>query len=130
MSEKAALLEEMANQSNGKIRFEQALLAAQPNQEVTFHQSETASSVLTEHKENDDFKKVTKKTTTLALLLEKNQIRRIFPLNEKFNHDFHEAIACIESDAAEGVVAQVVQAGYTIGDRLIRPALVGVSKGK
>ncbi len=66
----------------------------------------------------------------LIKVLEKNQIRRIFPLNEKFNHDFHEAIAHVESDAAEGVVAQVVQAGYTIGDRLIRPALVGVSKGK
>ena len=77
MSEKAALLEQMANDSNGKIRFEQALLAAQADQEVVFHQSETASSVLAEHKENNDFEKVTKKTTTLGLLLEKNQINKI-----------------------------------------------------
>ncbi len=77
MSEKANLLDEMANQSNGKIRFEQALLAAQANQEVVFHQGETASSVLAEHKDNDDFEKVTKQTTTLALLLEKNQINKI-----------------------------------------------------
>ena len=77
MSEKATLLENIAAQSNGKIRFEQALLAAQANQEVIFHQSETASSILSEHKENDEFEKITKKTTTLALLLEKNQINKI-----------------------------------------------------
>jgi FkbM family methyltransferase len=77
MSEKAALLEKMATQSNGKIHFEQALLAAQANQEVIFHQSETASSVLTEHKENDDFEKVTKTTTTLSSVLEKKQIDKI-----------------------------------------------------
>ncbi len=77
MDEKAALLTQIAAQSNGKVRFEQALLAAQANQEVVFHQSETASSILSEHKENDDFEKVTKKTTTLSLLLEKNQINKI-----------------------------------------------------
>lgn len=77
MSEKADLLKEIATQSNGKIWFEQALLAAQADQEVVFHQSETASSILSEHKENDDFEKVTKKTTTLSLLLEKNKIDKI-----------------------------------------------------
>jgi len=66
----------------------------------------------------------------LMKILEKNQVRRISPLNEKFDHNFHEAIAHIESDKDEGVVVQVIQAGYTIGDRLIRPALVGVSRGK
>ena len=66
----------------------------------------------------------------LMKLLEKSQVRRIFPLNEKFDHNFHEAIAQIESDKEEGVVTQVIQAGYAIGERLIRPALVSVSKGK
>ncbi len=66
----------------------------------------------------------------LMKILEKNQVRRIFPLNEKFDHNFHEAIAHIESDKEEGTVVQVMQAGYIIGDRLLRPALVGVSKGK
>ncbi len=66
----------------------------------------------------------------LLKILEKNQVKRIFPLNQKFDHHFHEAIAYIDSDVEEGSVAQVVQAGYAIGDRLIRPALVGVSKGK
>ena len=63
----------------------------------------------------------------LTKIFEKNGIKRIYPLGEKFNHDFHEAIARIESEDDEEIVKQVIQAGYTIGDRLIRPALVGVS---
>ncbi len=66
----------------------------------------------------------------LIKVLEKNQIRRVFPLNQKFDHNFHEAIAQVDGDAEEGTVVQVVQAGYTIGERLIRPALVAVTKGK
>ena len=66
----------------------------------------------------------------LMKILEKNHVRRIAPINEKFDHNFHEAIAHIESDKDENTVVQVIQAGYTIGDRLVRPALVGVSKGK
>jgi len=66
----------------------------------------------------------------LIKLLEKNQVRRIYPLNEKFDHNFHEAIANVESEKDENIVVQVIQAGYAIGERLIRPALVGVSKGK
>ena len=66
----------------------------------------------------------------LLKVLEKNQVKRIFPLNQKFDHNFHEAIARVESEAEEGLVVQVVQAGYSIADRLIRPALVGVAKVK
>lgn len=66
----------------------------------------------------------------LLKVLEKNQIKRVYPLNQKFDHNFHEAIAHIESDADADTVVQVIQAGYTIADRLIRPALVGVAKQK
>ena len=66
----------------------------------------------------------------LLKVLEKNQVRRIYPLNEKFDHHFHEAISQVESDAEEGTVLQVIQAGYTIADRLIRPALVATAKPK
>lgn len=66
----------------------------------------------------------------LLKVLEKNQVKRIFPLNQKFDHNFHEAITQVESEAEEGSVVQVVQAGYSIADRLIRPALVGVAKAK
>lgn len=64
----------------------------------------------------------------LVKILEKNNIKRIYPLGEKFDHNFHEAISQVP--AAEGeeenTIKQVIQAGYTIGDRLMRPALVAV----
>lgn len=66
----------------------------------------------------------------LLKILEKNQVKRIYPLNQKFDHNFHEAIAQLDSEAEEGVIIQVIQAGYSIADRLIRPALVGVAKNK
>ncbi|MBU6140697.1 MAG: nucleotide exchange factor GrpE [Proteobacteria bacterium] len=66
----------------------------------------------------------------LLKVLEKNQIKRIFPLNQMFDHNLHEAIVQVESELEEGLVVQVIQAGYSISDRLIRPALVGVAKNK
>jgi molecular chaperone GrpE len=66
----------------------------------------------------------------LLKILEKNQVKRIYPLNQQFDHNFHEAIVHLESEAEEGVVVQVIQSGYSIADRLIRPALVGVAKAK
>jgi molecular chaperone GrpE len=66
----------------------------------------------------------------LLKVLEKNQVKRIYPLNQPFDHNVHEAISQVESEAEEGVIVQVIQSGYTIADRLIRPALVAVSKGK
>ncbi len=62
--------------------------------------------------------------------LEKYGVKRIYPLNSQFDHNFHEALSQIESDKEEGTVVQVIQAGYQIGDRLLRPALVGVAKNK
>lgn len=66
----------------------------------------------------------------LLKILEKNQVSRIFPLNQKFDHNFHEAISFVESDQEEGSILQVIQAGYTIANRLIKPALVVVAKAK
>lgn len=66
----------------------------------------------------------------LLKILEKNQVVRIFPLNQKFDHNFHEAISFVESDQEEGSILQVIQAGYTIANRLIKPALVVVAKAK
>lgn len=57
-------------------------------------------------------------------------IRRIDPLGEKFDPNLHQAMFEVpKPDVPSGTVVQVVQAGYLIGDRLLRPALVGVSKG-
>lgn len=64
----------------------------------------------------------------LIKIFEKNNIKRINPLNEKFDHNFHEAIAQNESGGESGMITKVIQAGYSINDRLIRPALVEVSK--
>lgn len=66
----------------------------------------------------------------LLSVFAKQGITRIDPLGEKFDHNFHQAVAQIESsDAPAGTVVQVLQAGYTIHDRLLRPAMVGVSVG-
>jgi len=60
---------------------------------------------------------------------EKHGIRPVNPLGEKFDHNFHQAMFEVESpDDAPGTVVQVVQTGYVINDRLLRPAMVGVAK--
>lgn len=62
--------------------------------------------------------------------LERHKIRPVNPQKgERFDPNFHQAMFEVEQpDAAPGTVAQVVQTGYVIGDRLLRPALVGVAK--
>src|SRR5579871_3867569 len=70
--------------------------------------------------------------TERALLntLEKNGVKKFDPLGEKFNPNFQQAMYEVpDASVPSGTVVQVVQAGYTIGDRVLRPALVGVSKG-
>tara|TARA_B110000211_G_scaffold79986_1_gene93764 strand:- start:607 stop:1080 length:474 start_codon:yes stop_codon:yes gene_type:complete len=61
--------------------------------------------------------------------LEKNNIKQIDPINEKFDYNFHQAMFEIPtSDCDPGTVVQVSQKGYLLYDRLVRPAMVGVSK--
>ncbi|MDR2527343.1 MAG: nucleotide exchange factor GrpE [Rickettsiales bacterium] len=66
----------------------------------------------------------------LKKIFDKNEILRVYPLNEDFNPELHEAIAHIESDVEEGKVANVMQAGWVINGRILKPAMVAVSKGK
>tara|TARA_B100001123_G_C15158481_1_gene966472 strand:+ start:399 stop:1040 length:642 start_codon:yes stop_codon:yes gene_type:complete len=62
-------------------------------------------------------------------VLEKHGIKKIEALHNKFDHNLHQAMMEIENDEfEEGVVIQEVQTGYTMHDRLLRPAMVGVSK--
>ena len=64
-------------------------------------------------------------------ILDKNQIKKIEPLNEKFDYNFHQAMyEAPSTEYDEGLILEVVQPGYILHDRLIRPAMVGVSKGK
>ena len=61
--------------------------------------------------------------------MERHGIRRISPNGEKFDYNFHQAMFEMPSaDLAPGTVVEVVQHGYVLHDRLIRPAMVGVSK--
>jgi molecular chaperone GrpE len=59
---------------------------------------------------------------------EKANIAEINPLNEKYDPHRHQAMTMIESDQAPGTVVQVFQKGYLLNDRVLRPALVAVSK--
>src|SRR3954453_4524127 len=72
------------------------------------------------------------KLTERSLLntLEKNGVKRFDPSGEKFDPNFQQARYEVpDPSVPPGTVVQVVQAGYMIGDRVLRPALVAVSKG-
>ena len=65
----------------------------------------------------------------LMKTLEKNGVRKFTPQGEKFDPNLHQAMYEVpNSDVPAGHVAQVIQSGYMIGVRMLRPALVGVSK--
>jgi len=67
----------------------------------------------------------------LISIFEKNNIKKIESLKKKFNPNFHQAMSEIEDDKADpGTILHEIQAGYLLGERLLRPALVGVSKKK
>jgi molecular chaperone GrpE len=67
---------------------------------------------------------------SLLNTLEKNGVRKFDPSGEKFDPNFQQAMYEVpDPSVPPGTVAQVVQAGYMIGDRVLRPALVAVSKG-
>jgi molecular chaperone GrpE len=73
---------------------------------------------------------VTATARELAAVLERHQVRKIAPLGEKFDSNFHQAMFELETgEHAPGTVAQVLQPGYVMhGERLLRPALVAVAK--
>ncbi|GAA5096778.1 nucleotide exchange factor GrpE [Bartonella acomydis] len=62
--------------------------------------------------------------------LERHGVQKIHPEGQKFDPHFHQAMFEIpNSDVPDNTVQQVVQAGYIIGERVLRPAIVGVAKG-
>lgn len=67
----------------------------------------------------------------LLNIFERRGIKRVEPkTGEKFDHNLHQAVAQVEDHKVEpGGVLQVIQAGYILHDRLLRPAMVTVSKG-
>jgi molecular chaperone GrpE len=70
--------------------------------------------------------------TERALLaaFERHGLKRIDPKGERFDHNFHEAVFEMpRPDLPAGTVVEVLQPGYVLHDRLLRPAMVGVAKG-
>jgi len=66
----------------------------------------------------------------LAGVFERFGIAEINPVGEKFDPHRHQAISAVESDQPANTVIQVLQKGYRLHDRVVRPALVSVAKGK
>ena len=67
---------------------------------------------------------------SLLNALEKNGVKKFDPSGEKFDPNFQQAMYEVpDASVPSGTVVQVVQAGYTIGERVLRPALVAVAKG-
>ena len=62
---------------------------------------------------------------------ERNQLREVAPvIGDKFDPHFHQAISSVPSDQPSGTIVQVLQKGYTLAERVLRPALVMVSAGQ
>ncbi len=69
-------------------------------------------------------------TRDLTSALGRHGVKKLEPLGEKFDPNFHQAMFEAPNETLPaGTVAQVVQSGWRIGDRVLRPAMVGVSKG-
>ena len=67
----------------------------------------------------------------ISTIFEKNKIKKIETKGKKFDPNLHQAMTEIEDEKSDaGIILQEVQAGYMFGERLLRPALVGVSKKK
>ena len=65
----------------------------------------------------------------LLNIFERMGIEKITPVGEKFDHNFHQAMFEVEhTDAPAGTIVQVMQPGYVLKERLLRPAMVGVAK--
>ena len=67
----------------------------------------------------------------LISIFEKNNIKRIEVHRKKFDPNFHQAMSEVEDDSVDpGTILKEIQAGYMLGERLLRPSLVSVSKKK
>ena len=86
-------------------------------------------------KDNKDLNKFIENITIiekdLITIFEKNNIKKLVSQKKKFDPNFHQAMSEVEDDKVEpGTILQEIQAGYLLGERLLRPSLVSVSKKK
>jgi len=67
---------------------------------------------------------------TMLNVLDKNGVKKVDPAGQKFDPNFHEVLFELDApDKPAGTIVQVLEPGYTIGDRLLRPARVAAAKG-
>ncbi|HEX6000997.1 MAG TPA: nucleotide exchange factor GrpE [Hyphomicrobiaceae bacterium] len=73
---------------------------------------------------------VTMTERELLNMLDRHGIKRLQPMNEPFNPHLHQAVTQVpRTDVPNGTIVEVYQAGFTIADRVLRPAMVGVAAG-
>ena len=140
---KNQLLRAMADNENLRKRTEREVAAAKKYGPFSFARDllasidnlEKAISLIPENKdEMDETLKniligVDMTGREVASVLERHGISKINPEGEKFDYNLHQAMFEVSTNEVEpGTVVQVVQLGYLLHDRLIRPAMVGVSK--
>lgn len=140
---KDQLLRAIANHENLRKRTEREVSAAKKYGPLAFARDllvsldnlEKAIDLIPENKdEMDETLKnilvgVEMTGREMAAAFERHGIKRINPVDEKFDYNMHQAMFEVPTDEVEpGTVVQVVQTGYSLHDRLLRPAMVGVSK--
>jgi molecular chaperone GrpE len=140
---KDQLLRLMADSENLRKRSERDISAAKKYGALglardllgSIDNLETAISHMPENKDDMDetlkniLVGVEMSARELASVLERHHIKKVTPEQEKFDYKIHQAMFEVPTDEVEpGMVVQVVQSGYMLHDRLLRPAMVGVSK--
>ena len=89
------------------------------------------AGLATENPNVDSLKSGTELTLKqLVAAFEKSGLKEVNPVGEKFDPNFHQAISMIEAEQEPNTVVSVLQKGYTLTDRVLRPALVVVAKAK
>jgi molecular chaperone GrpE len=106
----------------GVERFAEALLAVKDSLDA---------ALVVENTSIESFKTGVELTSRqLDSAFEKFHIAEINPLGEKFDPNRHQAISSVESDLEPNTVVTVMQKGFLLHDRVLRPALVAVAKAK
>jgi len=113
----------------GSFNFAKEILAILDNLQRA-KEAIKSDNILKENKDLDKFlENINIIEKDLVSIFEKNNIKRIVSLNKKFDPNLHQAMAEIEDGNSEpGTIVQEMQTGYMFGERLLRPALVGVAK--
>lgn len=81
-----------------------------------------------EEKEDNFYKGISMIEKQFIEVLERNSVREIEALGKEFDPNLHHAVSAVESEEEQGTVIEVLQKGYTLKDKVIRPSMVVVAK--